>query len=937
MDNKQNEVSPREYVEVLYGKCDHGNIVFVKPNRKQVSAVYSVTQLDEAAFHIETHPQDLFLKVNVMDHEKTIASNPYGIGGNDQVEAIVSLHLDVDAGKSDKYLTPEKALKALDSMPHKPSLVIQTDGETGGFHAYWLLYEPHYISNEDDRERCKKLSKAWKAELLHQAKQQLTKEELKTVDERKLIDSTQDLCRVLRPIGSLRKSGNRVAAYRWEPSKRYRLEDLAVPDRSAPEPKFEGDKFDGDSPIEKYLKANNLDSVEAILRWQNYEHLGGAEWLRPNSESGARTGEVFVANGEEGFTVKSGAADPLSCENPNGGVGNWYSKARLWATFHIGVDVSGQRNSAAWQQAVDYCKDWLDKNNTRHIEKQCRESSNASKTVDTQQSEPAATKTSKPPAIKPQEPFPVELLPPIVRDYIVEGAESRACDVSVVALPVLVTLASCIGTTRRIEAKRGWCEPSILWGIVVARSGSLKSPGIDLARDLIEQGERDAKRQHDEDLQAFRIEWLRYERELSEWKRGGKKSESLDPPDSPDPPKAERLRVDDTTVEAIAPILQENPRGLIVLKDELRGWFDAMGCYQAKSSGKDEAKWLEWYHARPSMVDRKTGRERVYIPMASVSVTGTIQPNVLAHIAKDELRVSSGLLARILCVMPEPRQKRWTDAEMDDAVEAKMVQLAERLKTLKHIVVHEDLRPLDLQLTTTARRRFARFVNQHGGETIQQAEAVASAYSKLEGAALRFALVFHLCRWSAGEDGYSHDGPIDLPEIESGIELARWFADEAERVYRTIGVRVDADNKVSENRYADRLHEWLVGRGRATEREIRKNLIRYKQGEYIDEDCRALVEARRAYWDSQPKTRYLVAISPEDITDTTDTYTFAKNTGEIAQVSEIEGTSVGDAADTSTDTWNTENRHLHENTRENRTSGSVGAVSGAETKKRKVI
>jgi hypothetical protein len=557
------------------------------------------------------------------------------------------------------------------------------------------------------------------------------------------------------------------------------------------------------------------------------------------------------------------------------------------------------------------------------------------------QSDSATTKTSQQPAVEKQEPFPVELLPPIVREYVAEGAESRACDESVVALPVLVTLAACIGTTRRIEPKRGWPEPSILWGAVVGRSGTLKSPGLDLARDIIERGERDALRRHNDAMADYKVKLQRYEKDLAAWKRGGKNSNASDPPAEPERPAAERLRVDDQTIEALAPILQENPKGLIAITDELRAWFAGMGAYQAKSGGRDESKWLELHFGRPAMVDRKTGRERIYIPMAAVSVVGTIQPAVFAE-AVGGLQVSSGLLGRILVVMPEPRPKRWTDFEMEPATQSKMVMLAEQLRTLDHIMVDGELRPIAVPLTSEAKNRFKRFVNQHGSEAVQQSEAMAAAYSKLEGAALRFALLFHLCRWSAGETGYSDQGPIGINEIQAGIELARWFAGEAERVYRVIGVSLDVDGpqqKDAGSRHLDRLYEWLVDRedSRATEREIRRSLQRYKRGEHLDEDCRAIVDSGRAYWDNQPKTRYLVANSAKHSGDTADTSTCTENARKNTQVSESEPVSVGGSVGGAGDTCEPLNRHLNEKPNESSTSGSVGGVGDSETQKRMVI
>jgi hypothetical protein len=361
------ETTTAEYLEALYGGCDDGNIVFVntKPGTdfKQVPAYFHVSEIQQAAEFVESYTgTDLFMKVNVMDHDKTLSRSAWGVGGGDDVEAIVSLHLDVDAGKNDKYLTPSAIIDILtDKMPLQPSGIIQTNGDDGGFHAYWLLDEPFYITTEADRKRCQDISTRWLNELRFHAKPGN-------------IDGTANLDRVLRPVGSLRTSGNRVRALIWNDSRRHKLEDFHVPDRSPPKQAYDSKPFNGASPIEKYLDASGLNSVEAILQGQGYEDVGRAFWRRPGSESGAPTGEIYYTDGKQGFTVKSGAADPLSCENQDGSTGNWYSVAALWVSFHCGVDASNNRNPNAWKQAAEFCKRWLDdrkpKADTSHIERQ---------------------------------------------------------------------------------------------------------------------------------------------------------------------------------------------------------------------------------------------------------------------------------------------------------------------------------------------------------------------------------------------------------------------------------------------------------------------------------------------------------------------------------------------------------------------------------------
>lgn len=288
-----------------------------------------------------------------MDHAKTLAANKNGIGGKQQVEAIVSFHLDVDAGEKngEKYISQAGLLDALGNMPLRPSNIILSDGPDLGFHVYWLLDQPHYITDEADRERCGKLAQRWLEELRLQ---------VKAIDQNATVDGTANLDRLLRPIGSKRKSGNTVSAWKWNPELRYKLEQFALPDLPGNQPAYDWSgpagasvRTEGENIIEQYLETVGKTTVESILFEQGYERWKGSDrfLIRSGSSSGVATGEIFtLKDGRRGFTAKSGAASPLSNVNSKGANGNWYSVAALWVTFKHGGD---------WKKAAKECYDFL--------------------------------------------------------------------------------------------------------------------------------------------------------------------------------------------------------------------------------------------------------------------------------------------------------------------------------------------------------------------------------------------------------------------------------------------------------------------------------------------------------------------------------------------------------------------------------------------------
>ena len=333
------DVSPLEYLTALYGRCDRGQIVLVDSSRRSVSKVFNVDQLELAAQHIARVPDDLFIKVNPLDYKQITSRNPFGIGGTGDVVAVVGFHLDVDAGKNDKYLTREKMLDAIAKMPLTASAIIETNGDTGGFHAYWWLEEPIYIDSEEQRADLQQVSNRW----LH---------ELREFASPGTIDGTADLCRVLRPVGSLRpKTGNRVRALQWNPEQRYTLDQFRLPKVAKVEQTFEP-RHDGESIIEKYLDEVGENHPATLLeRYAGYTRVQDGFYIRPGSESGSPTGEVYRrADGSLGFTFKSGACEPFTSTNKNGTNGNWYSAPAIYVMLCHGDD---------WKAAAKHCHEFL--------------------------------------------------------------------------------------------------------------------------------------------------------------------------------------------------------------------------------------------------------------------------------------------------------------------------------------------------------------------------------------------------------------------------------------------------------------------------------------------------------------------------------------------------------------------------------------------------
>ena len=69
-----------------------------------------------------------------------------------------------------------------------------------------------------------------------------------------------------------------------------------------------------------------------------------------------------------------------------------------------------------------------------------------------------------------------------------------------VAVPTLSVLSGAIGDAVRLELKRSWTEPATLWTVLVAPSGSTKSPAFLHAVRPVSRRELEAKDEYEEAL-----------------------------------------------------------------------------------------------------------------------------------------------------------------------------------------------------------------------------------------------------------------------------------------------------------------------------------------------------------------------------------------------------------------------------------------------------
>ncbi|MBL8815194.1 MAG: DUF3987 domain-containing protein [Planctomyces sp.] len=445
-------------------------------------------------------------------------------------------------------------------------------------------------------------------------------------------------------------------------------------------------------------------------------------------------------------------------------------------------------------------------------------------------------------------PFPVDELPPVLAKFCMEVAATVGCDSSFPALACLTVCAAAIGTSRQLCVKYGWFVPPIIWAILVGESGTQKSPPFRMATTPLKERQK-------RDVSAFAAVNSQYLTDLKAYKRDHKlweKTREGEEPQQPDRPLRRRCVVQDSTIEALAPILKENPRGVLLARDELSGWLAGFDKYSNKASASSEVpKWLEIYNCESITIDRKTGDDRfTFVKEPSVSICGGIQPGILARCLTDEHK-ENGLQSRLLMTFPPRQPKQWRDDELSIATQLAYDHCVRDLFELLGDDSSGESKPATLKLSKAARGLFKAYVNATGSEQSAMHGHLASQWSKLEEIPARLVIILHCVKQVT--TGVAEYWTIDGPTMQAAINLAEWFKNETLRIGRTLG-----ESEVI--REARHLASWIQSNheGRITARDLCKHRRDIVSTEEAELKLMQLVELELGTWRAIHKSREFV-------------------------------------------------------------------------------
>ncbi len=393
--------------------------------------------------------------------------------------------------------------------------------------------------------------------------------------------------------------------------------------------------------------------------------------------------------------------------------------------------------------------------------------------------------------IPPADEFPLAVLPMPLSRFVEEIAWATNTPIDFAGVCLLVVAGAAIGNSRWLSITRTYSLPPMIWAAIVGLPGSRKSPVISMIKAPLEQLERRY--------------YKSFKGKMTEWEIEG----------DGDKPVLRRGLVDDFTIEDLARLLSDNPRGVAVVKDELAGLVSALNQYKSGGKGNDRQVMLNIWSAGSIRVDRKSNQGiPIVVHRPFAGIIGAIQPDVVEFLRGEAEKfgapVADGFIDRFLPSYPNPlpaMKELWREVSIESS--DKWQEVVEKLAGIE---MHEEtdgyLRPHYVPLAISARDRWEAFTQIQADE-INAGELpryLEGTWPKLTGVCGRLALVIHCLREACGEDV---GGQVDGWSIDCGAELVKYFKSHIRRT----AAAMDLNPQVAD---AKRILSWLEKHGRTT-------------------------------------------------------------------------------------------------------------------------
>lgn len=379
--------------------------------------------------------------------------------------------------------------------------------------------------------------------------------------------------------------------------------------------------------------------------------------------------------------------------------------------------------------------------------------------------------------------FPLEIFPKAIRDIIEALEEYENYNVDFTAASFLTVFAAAMGNTWSVRFMTGWISRPIIYMVLVGSPSCGKTPPLQQAVAPLLKLDGEYDMIYCKEMETYR-----------QWERmSAKQREKHSLPEAMKMPQRKCHVVVDSTVEALIGALRDNPRGVLIYKDEIDSLLSNFNRY----NGSDEGYFLSLFSGTPFKYSRKSSNEHIFLSNPYCSIIGSTQPGRLGEQFGGK-RMMNGFSSRFLKVYPEiDEMPSWNDTAMPDGVLEEWERIIRRVITVTPSTDQEGkATSIELMFSQDAKLRIIQWKDAVNNKAYAEtdSDAVRALCGKLETYLVRFCLVIQIMHGICGESGMDE---IEPRTAELAIKLTEYFRNMESRIAPEIEPGI-LDNRFTE-------------------------------------------------------------------------------------------------------------------------------------------
>lgn len=332
--------------------------------------------------------------------------------------------------------------------------------------------------------------------------------------------------------------------------------------------------------------------------------------------------------------------------------------------------------------------------------------------------------------------FPLDIFPREFQKYILDCVETLDSNADFMGSSLIWALSLMCGNSYKIRVKQGWVESPIIWVAIVGDRGIGKSHSITNILYPLEKENTQSITRYNKDLE----EYNKYE-QLS-------KEEKLRVEEVKKPSKQQFI-INDSTIEALIQLHQENKNSIGLFKDELAGWMKDFNKYR---EGSDMETWISSFNGKMIILNRVRSESNAFLAHPFIPVIGGIQPDILQNFYTED-NLNSGFLDRLLLSFPKtdkipPYNRNQIPADAFTWYENSIRVLFRNIKYAIELDENNNVIPTIFEWSEEADSEWERIFNKISNmeNSDKNSEYLKSMLPKQKIYVPRFALLIHIFR-----------------------------------------------------------------------------------------------------------------------------------------------------------------------------------------------